>query len=204
MSFRHYYSFISNFRYCKFRAESSGKIYALPLSAEKTINKKKGKLFSSFVDLKAEFDKVSREKLQKYLRGKSIKADVMDDIERIYRETKSMVKIGKNYTEPFSTEKGVRQGCLLLFILFIADIEENPRKRQEGGITIANKRVHALEYTNGLAIIAETEEEMERMMKYLNKYFKDKELELNAEKSKIMVSSKGKSRKKGEWKWKDK
>ena len=42
------------------------------------------------------------------------------------------------------------------------------------------------------------------MIKYLNKYFKDKELEVNAGKSKIMVFSKGKSRTKGEWKWKDK
>ena len=45
---------------------------------------------------------------------------------------------------------------------------------------------------------------MERMIKYLNKHFKDKELEVNAEKSKIMVFSKGKRKKKGEGKWKDK
>ena len=44
---------------------------------------------------------------------------------------------------------------------------------------------------------------MERMMKYLNKYFNDKELGVNAEKTRIMIFSKGKSRKKGEWKWKD-
>ena len=42
------------------------------------------------------------------------------------------------------------------------------------------------------------------MIKYMNKYFKDEELGVNAEKSKIMVFSKGKSRKKGEWKCKDK
>ena len=41
------------------------------------------------------------------------------------------------------------------------------------------------------------------MIKYLNKYFKQKDLELNAEKLNIMVFSKGKSRKNGEWKWKD-
>ena len=84
------------------------------------------------MDLKAAFDKVRRKKLWKYLRGKGIKADVMYKIERIYRETKSKVKIGKNCTELFWTEKGVIQGCLLsplLLILFIADIEEYLRKR---------------------------------------------------------------------------
>ena len=93
------------------------------------------------------------------------------------------------------TEKGVRQGCplsRLLFILFIADIEEYLRRRQERGITIGNKRVYALAYTDGPAMIAETNGEMEIMIKYLNKYFKDKELEVNAETSKIMVFSKGK------------
>ena len=68
----------------------------------------------------------------------------MENIERIYRETKSKVRIGKNYAESFWTEKGVRQGCPLspqLFILFIADIEEYLRKKQEG-----NKIVYALAY----------------------------------------------------------
>ena len=131
----------------------------------------------------------------------------MDNIERMYRETKSKVKIGKNYTQSFWTEKGVRQGFPLspmLFILFIENIEEYLRKRQEGGIKIGNKRVYALAYADELVIIAETKEEMERLIKYLNKYFQDKELEVNAEKSKIMVFCKGKSRMKGEWKWKGK
>ena len=60
-----------------------------------------------------------------------------------------------------------------------------------------------LAYVDYLAIIAKTKEEIERMIKYLNKYFKDKEREVNSEKTKTMVFSKGKSRKKGEWKWKD-
>ena len=161
----------------EFRKGRSGidNIYILKIAAEKTINEKKDKLFSFFVDLKVAFDKGRREKLWEYLRRKGIRADVMGNIGRIYRETKSKVKIGKNYTESFWTEKGVRQGCLLsplLFILLIADIEKYLRKRQEGGITIGNKIV----YADNLAIIAETKEEMERMIKYMNKYFKDKEL----------------------------
>ena len=45
------------------------------------------------MDLKATFDEVERGKLWKYLRGKGKRADVMDNIERIHRETKSKVKI---------------------------------------------------------------------------------------------------------------
>ena len=61
-----------------------------------------------------------------------------------------------------------------------------------------------LGYADDLAIIAGTKDGLVRMIKYLNKYFKDKELEVNAEKSEIIVFSKRKSRKKEEWKWKGK
>ena len=43
-------------------------IYIPMTAAEKMINKKKGKLFVFFVDLKAAFDKVGRRKLWEYLR----------------------------------------------------------------------------------------------------------------------------------------
>ena len=48
-----------------FRKGRSGidNIYISKITAEKTINKKKGKLFLFFVNLKAAFDKVTREKL---------------------------------------------------------------------------------------------------------------------------------------------
>ena len=94
--------------------------------------------------------------------------NLTDNAKRIYRETRSKVKIGKNYTELFWTEKGVRQGCPLsplLFTLFLAGIEEYLKRRQEGGITIKINRVHTLAYADDLAIIAETKDEMKRIIK---------------------------------------
>jgi len=191
-----------------FRKGRSGidNIYILKTAIEKAINKKEGKLFVFFMDLKAAFDKVKREKVWKVLRERGIKEELVQNIERIYKETKNKVKVGNEYTESFWTEKGVRQGCPLsplLFIIFIADIEEYIKRRQEGGITIGNRRIYSLAYADDLAILAETEKEMKKVTKYLEKYFKRKELEVNAEKSKMMVCSKGMSRTKREWKWKD-
>ena len=58
----------------RFRKGKSGidNIYILKTAADRTINKKKGKLFVLFVDLKAAFNKVRMGKLWEYLRGKSI------------------------------------------------------------------------------------------------------------------------------------
>ena len=102
----------------------------------------------------------------------------MDNIERIYREMKSKVKIGKNYTESLWTED-VKQGCVLsplLFILFIADIEEYLRKTQEGGITIGNKRVYALAYADDLAIIAESKRNPKYTRKVSEEYSRIREM----------------------------
>lgn len=72
------------------------------------------------------------------LRKKGISEELLERMEEIYNETRSRVKVGKEFTKEFWIERGVRQGCLLsplLFILFVSDIEEFMRKRQEGGIT---------------------------------------------------------------------
>lgn len=47
-----------------------------------------------------------------------------------------MIKKEKEYTDCFLTERGLRQGCPLsplLFILYIADVEEFLKKKQEAG-----------------------------------------------------------------------
>jgi len=90
----------------------------------------------------------------------------------------------------------------LLFILFIADIEEYLKARKEGGIVIGKKKIYTLAYADDLGAIAESEEEMKSILKSLEKYFDRKELLLNAEKSKIMVFCKREKRLNRNWKWK--
>lgn len=86
----------------------------------------------------------------------------------MYEETISKVKIGKKTIREFWTERELRQGCPLsplLFIIFIADIEEYLKKRQNGGVIIGRKKIHTLAYADDLAMMAETEREMKRMIK---------------------------------------
>jgi hypothetical protein len=45
-------------------------------------------------------------------------------IEEIYARTKNKVKMGEKEGEWFETTKGVRQGCPLLFTIYVADIDE--------------------------------------------------------------------------------
>lgn len=111
--------------------------------------------------------------------------------------------VGDSTTERFWTERGLKQGCPLsplLFIVFIADIEEYLKKRQNGGVTVGRKRIFTLTYADDLAVMAEIDKEMVRMLKSLERYFEEKRLTLNAQKSKVMVFCK-KERERQERKW---
>lgn len=181
-------------------------IFALKITAEKTITKKKGKLYVFFANLKAAFDKVNRKKLWKVLEERGINRKLINRIKDIYEETINMVIIGDKCTEEFWTEGALRQGCLLsslLFITFIADVEDFLKKRQNGGARLGKRRIYTLAYVDDLAMMAETKKEMKKMLKSLERYLEEEELTLNADKSKMFFCKKKRIKQERNWKWKN-
>jgi mannose/fructose/N-acetylgalactosamine-specific phosphotransferase system component IIB len=63
------------------------------------------------------------------------------------------------------------------------------------GSVVSREKVWSLALANNLVIVAKSEREMKEMMKSLRKYVRNKKLELNVEKTKMMVFNKKK------WKW---
>jgi hypothetical protein len=63
------------------------------------------------------------------------------------------------------------------------------------GSVVGREKVWSLAPANNLVIVAKSEREMKEMMKSLRKYVRKKKLELNVEKTKMMVFNKKK------WKW---
>lgn len=108
-------------------------------------------------------------------------------------------------TQWFWTKKGLRQGCPLsplLFAAYIAEIDEVLRKAQTGGVVVGKEKVWTLAYADDLVIVAKNENEMEGMIRNMERYVKRKKLEVNVEKTKMMVFRKGKGRsREKEWKW---
>jgi len=85
--------------------------------------------------------------------------------------------------------KGVRQECPLsplLFALVIADVEEKMKKRQVDGVLIGKDKIWTLAYADDLVLLAKNEKSMKEIMRRLERYLRDKNLQLNAEKSKIL------------------
>jgi hypothetical protein len=160
-------------------------IYILNYVIGKEIQKKGGKVYAFFADLKAAFDRINRKKLWILMRRKGISQHLVRRIEEIYKETTNTVLIDGKQTEEFWTELGVRQGCPLsptLFALYIADIEDVLRKGQAGGLVIGREKLWSLAYADDIVLVAKNADEMKEMLKSFAKFLERRDLILSVEK----------------------
>lgn len=65
------------------------------------MDKKKGKVFAFFADLKAAFDRMERERLNEMLRKMAINEQLIKRIMETYKETKNAIKIGDKKRKSF-------------------------------------------------------------------------------------------------------
>jgi hypothetical protein len=77
--------------------------------------------------------------------------------------------------------------------------DERLKKAQARGSVVGREKVWSLAFVDELVIVAKSEREMKEMVKSLGKYVRKKKLEVNVEKTKIMVLNEKKSEE-NEWK----
>ena len=91
----------------------------------------------------------------------------------------------------FQIGKGVRQACILspcLFNLYAEYIMRNTGLEEEqAGIKIAGRNINKLRYADDTTLMAESEEELKRLMK-LKEESEKVDLKLNIQETKIMAS----------------
>lgn len=159
-------------------------IYVLNHTIGKTLRRNK-RLYCAFIDFKAAFDTINREILFNRLKKIGIPAYIIEAIKNIYKTTLSTI----NGTT-FRQTNGLRQGCPLsplLFALYIGDLDETFAGQQCGGTVISRRlKIFCLSYADDLVLIAETPEELQEMLKVLNRYANRKRLTVNVDKSKVM------------------
>jgi len=130
----------------------------------------------AFIDLKAAFDSVDREDLEKEF-GEEKGEWGIEGKNNGDEETRSVVRVGGRIERKFWTEKGIRQRCPLivspmLFNLLIADIEEELRRDEMGKrherVKLGGRKLK--EYADDLVILMEKEEGMRWLMRRLEGY----------------------------------
>ena len=111
----------------------------------------------------------------------------------LYAGQEATVKIGHGTTNWFQIGKGVHQGCILsprLFNLYAEYIMKNALLDEaQAGIKIVGRNINNLRYADDTTLMAESKEELKRLLMKLKGESEKADLKLNIQKTKIMASS---------------
>ena len=143
-------------------------------------------------DYAKDFDCVDHNKLWKILKEMGIPDHLTSLLRNLYGGQEATVRTGHGTTDWFQIGKGVHQGCILspcLFNLYAEYIMKNTGLDEaQAGIKIAGRNINHLRYADDTTLMAESEEELKRLLMKVKVESEKVGLKLNIQKTKIMAS----------------
>ena len=113
-------------------------------------------------------------------------------LRNLYSGQEATVRIGHGTTDWFKIGKGVHQGCILspcLSNLYAEYIMRNAGLDEvQAGIKIARRNINNLRYADDITLMAESEEELNRLLVKVKEDSENVGLKLSIQKTKIMAS----------------
>ena len=176
----------SQFGFRKGRSTTDA-IFVLNAIIQKILNEK-GRLFCAFIDLKRAFDSV-------YLNGlwfklHKINAKMLRIIKDMYNKVKSCVRGCNSYSDFFGCGVGLKQGRVmspLLFSLFIEDLELFLQDDQCCGLSIDDITFILMLFADDMVILGKDRDDLQKSLDRLEYYCNKWGLEVNTEKTKVVV-----------------
>src|SRR3954447_6023833 len=107
----------------------------------------------------------------------------------MYSVVQSAVLVGEDQTEWFDLSTGVRQGCVMspiLFSLFINGLAREINDVGEG-VEIGGRQVRLLMYADDIVLLADSPEDLQRMLDVVTAYSTQWRFRLNPKKGKSEV-----------------
>ena len=102
------------------------------------------------------------------------------------------MKVHNRYTESFHINQGVRQGCILsplLFNIFLADFAKE-LDSVETSICAEKDKINAIFWADDILMLADNENKLQDMLGLLENYAHANKLEINTDKTKVMIFNK--------------
>lgn len=151
---------------------------------------KRQSTFVAFIESKKAYDKIQRPVLWYKLRQLGIGGRFYQALRSIYNKTRYRVRVNGFNTDWFDVECGLKQGCLLspaLFNLYINDLVAEI-KSLHMGVRLDNDLLCILLYADDVALLAENEEDLQRMLDVLQSHAwcSRWQLHINCEKSRVV------------------
>ena len=149
-------------------------------------------IYFCFLDYIKAFDCVDHNKLWKILKEMEIPDHLTCLLRNLYAGQETTVRTGPGTTDWFHIRKGVCQSSILspcLFNLYAEYIMRHARLDEAyAGIKIAGRNINNLRYADDTTLIAESEEELKRLLMKVKEESEKVDLKLNIQKTKIMAS----------------
>ena len=125
-------------------------------------------IYFCFIDYVKAFDCVDHNKLWKILEEMGIPDHLTCLLRNLYAGQEATVRTGHGTTDWFQIGKGGCQGCILSPCLFNLQAEYIIRnaglEEAQAGIKIAGRNINNLRYTDDTTLMAESEEELKKLL----------------------------------------
>lgn len=158
------------------------------------INKGK-KLYCCFIDYKKAFDSIDRNNMFYKLARSGVMGKLLSVIRKLYSDVKSCVKFKSDFSEFFSSTRGVMQaGEALppfLFSLYINDFESDLIKSVCEPTQLKDISLFLLMYADDTVLLSESKEGLQNILDNLHVYCESWNIDVNVTKTKVVVFRKG-------------
>ena len=149
-------------------------------------------IYFCFSDYAKAFDCMDHNTLWKILKEMGIPDHLTCLLRKLYAGQEATVRPGHGTTDWFPIGKGVHQGCILspcLFNLYAEYIMINAGlEKAQAGIKIVRRNINNLRYADDTTFMAESEEELKRLLMRVKEESEKVGLKLSIQKMKIMAS----------------
>jgi hypothetical protein len=172
------------------KARTSDHMFVLHTLFQKYTNG--GKLYTCFVDFRKAYDYVWRNALLYKILKLNIRGLFYYQIKEMYKNVEMAVKQNGLASSPFSSTLGVKQGDVLSPTLFNLYINDMPSIFDQScdKVRLGNQDLSCLLYADDMVLLSHTKQGLQNCLNKLHSYCQEWQMELNLDKTKIMIMSK--------------
>lgn len=142
----------------------------------------------AYVNLKAAFDSVDRSALWATLHDIGVPDRLLGLIKDLHAATTAKVRQGRDVSELFQTQSGVRQGCILAPSLFCRAMDWTlERAVADSGITIGLHKFSDLDYADDVVLFSHKSEDLTNSLESIQSEASNLGLNISWKKTKIQI-----------------
>ncbi len=144
--------------------------------------------FAAFIDFSKAYDTIDRRRLWGKLEKYGLNGKIFNAVKGIYSSVECSVRVGGAYTDWFTVNVGLKQGCTLsslLFNLYLNDLIKH-LKDIDTGIKIDGTKVSILCHADDIVLLSGSSEGLQSMLDALSDWSALWKMKINYDKSKVV------------------